>query len=493
LKHSRNFLLNLIFELLIVLFFSFQANGNKTDILVVKKDAQSQHYYVDKVFIFGNKRTKESIIRRELDFSEGDSIHSYKVDSLLKWERNKIFNTNLFVTVDVELEILDSLTKKVAIIVRVKEQWYTIPNPRFEFIDRNFNVWWREYNFDPKRVTFGLAMMQKNCRGRNETLRITLKTGYIHTYSVSYDIPYINKKQKLGVSIAAEYSQNLNLQYKTDSNKYIYSNFTSTEKGPAIQSFKTGLVWNYRNAFFTTHSLETTFNYNQISDTILSLNPYYFSNNSKYQRFFYLKYTFNHDKRDVKQFAQKGKLFKIEFEQLGFTNWESFQLSKLTLTYAQYFILNKHFLFAFKAKGKTSFPVVQPWTNFQALGSNKFDLVRGYEPFVMNGQHYFLWRNSLRFILYNKIWDVKRLIPIKQFNTIPIEANLTLFNDYGYVSQNVFPAYTPERNLTLVNTLLSSFGVGLNIITFYNSVLRLEYSYNANKSLQFNIGFETDI
>lgn len=499
-----NTLANLVFRagcrfLLAAVLFCFSVATNaQSDTTQLPADTLVQPVYVsapdyfviNKIIIEGNRRTNARIIRRELDFLEGDSIPAMKVDSLLRWERNKIFNLNLFITVDVKL-IKEHPSNAVDLHIKVKEQWYTVPQIIFELIDRNINVWVDQYKMDINRANVGVKLMQKNCRGRNETLRLTFKTGFTRNYALSYDIPYLNKKQKLGMMFGFDYSNNSNLAYGVDSNKVEFTNFTGTGLGIINNAYKGTLVFNYRNAFFTTHSWELSYYYNAIADTIRNLNPDYFLQGKKDQKYLYFRYSYNHDQRDVKQFAHKGRLFRFDFEQLGFSNWDSQQLTRLTFTYAHYTEIGKRFLFATRFKAKTSFPVFQPWYNFQGLGYFQ-DFVRGYELYAVDGQHYLMSRNSFRMKVFSRIWNFGKVIPISQFRTIPIDIYFTAFSDYGYVwrTQPVLPNFD---NRLLSNKLMGCFGIGANIVSYYNSVMRFEYSYNFLGQAQFFFGMATDI
>lgn len=62
----------------------------------------TQHVLVRQVTFTGNFRTREHIIRREMDLRPGDVITVQKLDSLLEYDRRKILNTNLFITVELK-------------------------------------------------------------------------------------------------------------------------------------------------------------------------------------------------------------------------------------------------------------------------------------------------------------------------------------------------------------------------------------------------------
>lgn len=451
-------------------------------------------YRIDKIVIEGNRRTKESIIRRELDFKEGDCIPSAKADSLLKWERNKIYNLNLFITADLSIARNDS-SGLSTLFIKVREQFYTIPQPILDISDRNYNEWIFVHGADLRRVNIGMKITQRNVLGLNQTLRFNIQGGFTNLFEVSYDIPYLNKKQRTGMSVFCSYSNNRSVGYasRIDTIRFFPEVSRLTLANPIIKNFfRAGFVINYRRYFFTKHSLETGFNYNLVDDTIAKLNPQYFLYGNTTQQYLNIKYTLDDDRRDIKQFAHKGRLYRLEVEQLGFTPWESQQTSRLYLTHSRYFEFGKRFLYATKVKLKTSFPVIQPYTDARALGSGE-DFVRGYDRHPIEGQHYVLYRNSFRFKTFSTLIDFKKIIPIRQFRVVPLDFYLTAFADAGYVSNQNSYSTNELGNNRYSNKLLGCLGLGINLVTFYNSVLRLEYSCNLNGEFNPSFFMATDI
>ena len=89
--------------------------------------------------------------------------------------------------------------------------------------------------------------------------------------------------------------------------------------------------------------------------------------------------------------------------------------------------------------------------------------------------------------------NLGRLMPLKQFRKVPVAAYFKVFYDQGYVQNNL-----PENSLTSTNPILSnryiySYGAGLDIVTYYDAVLRLEYSVNALNEGGFFINVKSGI
>ena len=91
-----------------------------------------------------------------------------------------------------------------------------------------------------------------------------------------------------------------------------------------------------------------------------------------------------------------------------------------------------------------------------------------------------MWRNSLRYQLFNTVKQLNWL-KIRQFNTLPIAAYLTAFADAGYVSSNVAEQYQSR----LANRVLAGTGLSLDLVTYYNLVLRFSGTFNAQQKTGF--------
>ena len=57
--------------------------------------AQAQHVIVDSVIFKGNEKTRDNILRRELDLGSGDTLQVSEIESRLEFNRRKLTNTNL--------------------------------------------------------------------------------------------------------------------------------------------------------------------------------------------------------------------------------------------------------------------------------------------------------------------------------------------------------------------------------------------------------------
>ena len=154
----------LLFTFIYTLFSHCPQPQNADSMLVIKQ-----------INIVGNKKTKSTIILRELDLFVGDSIKKEDLDKRLDLNRRKLVNANLFVTV--EIKSIPAIENQIVIEVKLQEQWFLLGYPIFQIIDRNYAEWWQR-GADLSRTTYGIDLIHSNFRGRAERINLRLETGF---------------------------------------------------------------------------------------------------------------------------------------------------------------------------------------------------------------------------------------------------------------------------------------------------------------------------
>lgn len=436
---------------------------------------------VRQVKVVGNNRTKEKIIFRDMAVKAGDTLQKEKLTEILEADRKKIFNTNLFVTVKIRSEDVDN--QQIDIIVEVKERLYFVALPVFYLADRNFNEWWYERGHDLKRTIYGLYGKHSNLTGNNDQLKIRAEIGFIPNFEIAYSTPYLDKTLQTTFSIGAFYGINKTMVYRTWQDKF---QFTESEDRQR-ERFNLYSVISRRTGFFQNQYLQISYNQTQIADTIASLNPNYFLEGRTQQKYFLISYSYVFDRRDNRQYALRGYRLSFDATKYGLSARSDINQLNLGGTFTQYFPIYRNFYANYSLRGKMSFPEKQPFLQTQGLGYRN-DLVRGYELYVIDGQSFGLIKTNLKYQIFDKIFDLSRYLKVKQFNTLPVAAYINTFFDVGYVKNNF-----PEINNTkFANKWLAGGGIGLDVVTWYNVVGRLNYSFNAvgEKRLFFNLSRE---
>lgn len=455
-------------------------------ILLVFKGFSQPSFTPIKVKYNGIKRTKTSIVSRELAFKSGTEILPEDTGLIFRKSANNIFNTKLFnyCTYSVDSIKYDSLNHSSGIVnFNMHERWYTFPIPIFELADRNFNEWWYDRGADLRRVNFGLRFLQKNVRGRNEDLTIAIQGGFTRRLDLSYLIPYLDRKQTWGLKLFASFANNKDVAIRSVNNRLVYKR---DEESFGRERFYTGLQLTKRRSIYTYHFIDLIFNYNRISGFIFGLNPAYFLG-SRFQRNVEVKYTFIQDKRNLRNFPTKGYLITGTASRIGVLNSDNFRLWAARASVSKYWTISKRLFFSSKVDGELSSAAVQPYYGTRVLGfENRF--ARGYERYVIEGQYNFHTRNTFRIKAFSKNFNMN-WVPLKQFQFMPLDIYFTAFGDGGYVrNSKVFP-----ENERLANKFLLGYGLGINIVTFYDVVFRTEYSLTRQGDTGIYFSFLSDI
>ncbi len=428
-----------------------------------------------------HKRTKDRIIFRELAIKEGDKVHRKDIEQLLEQESNKIFNTRLFVTVDIFYE---EFTKgELDIVISLTEQWYIYPIPLIELADRNFNVWWNQQGRDLRRLEYGIRVKHNNFRGRKEELSLLLQTGFTNKYDLRYSVPYINKAQTLGLSMSVGYAENTNVGYITDRDTL---RFVETADREILSSrFYSGLSLTARSRFYDRHTFFVGYRTQTIADTVAQLNANYFGEGKTNQRYVELEYNFFRDLRDRANYPLKGYyfLFAVQQQGLGIAKNE-FSLFTARTEFAKFVPLSKKFFFHSSATMKLTFAQNTPYSNLRGIGYGR-DVIRGFEYNVTESEQHFVLKNTLRFKLFENTFRFDKMP--SQFSKVPVAIYPKVFFDTGYSQLiNQF-----ESN-SLPNQWLYGTGAGIDMVLYFNMVLRAEYSFTSTGISGFRVGWKAD-
>lgn len=446
------------FLLLVLLFF-----------VVGLIKAQDTLLVVNQIHLVGNKVTKDPIIFREITFREGDTIGENVFMQELIHSKQNLMNTSLFNFVEViDSTISDQKIRMIDVEFKFLERWYIWPLPIFELAERNLSVWLQDMDF--KRVNYGFFLDWDNFRGRRERLKIMLQFGYDEKLGFSYSIPYIDKKQSFGIDFGFNRTNNHEVTYATENNEV---QRVRLEDEYAHRQYNAFFAVFHRPDIYQSHYFETSYNDDIYNDTVFQLNPEFFQGGSNRSQYFKLSYKFMNDHRDFKTFPLKGFYFDILIEKLGlgFFNNSPINIYNAKVNYRKYWTFSKRFFFASGATARIGNKGDHPYFINYGVGYGR-DFVRGYEYYVIDGQNYGLLKTDFKFALVPQKVTVLKFIPTDKFNKIPWAVYLSLFNDFGYVVGDA------EKGNNLQNSLMWGYGAGINLVTYYDIVLRVEYSFN---------------
>ncbi|GMQ32516.1 BamA/TamA family outer membrane protein [Algoriphagus taiwanensis] len=424
---------------------------------------------VNNIFIIGNQKTQKSVILRELDFTTDYYYDWETFVGIIQADQQKIYNLRLFT--EVEITPLFTGEEEVEILISVKERWYILPSIIFQLADRNFAEWWTNQGRDWSRVNYGLRVSHSNVGGRNEKLRFSGQLGFTKALDMLYSKPYIDKKQKHGLAFQLTYADQKTIPIKSEFNRQVF--YTNEMEEVLRKNFSTALRYTYRRTFYNFHFVTLGYNYTWINPDVLNENPNYFQHGENNLRYAYFQYSFRHDKRDNVAYATDGELLQISATKYGIFNTEDIDEIEININANIYKPLTERIHFAAGLTGVWFLSDQQPYTLVRGIGYNP-NFIRGYELNVIEGQQLYVQKNSVRYKFLDFAIDISRYLPGDQFNTLPFKMYLSGNFDHGYVTdRNEIP-----ENARLTNQYLFGYGAGIDIVGFYDAVLRLEYSVN---------------
>ena len=437
-------------------------------------DSAQRAVVVTGILVEGNRKTRRDVLLREMSVGVGDTVALATLTEVLDRQRRLLLNTNLFSEVAVVLGRVDYATASVTLRAVVRERWYVYPGVTFDLADRNFNVWWTEQNRSLDRVNYGVKLRHANVSGRADRLTLFVQAGYTRKLELRYDNPYVNRAKTLGFEVGVLVDRNREWRAFTEGGR---PEFFDLDTASLLRRRRFRGALTYRPGLFANHALRLERAENRV-DTVISegVNPNFFGDGRPSQQFWGLKYSFTHDRRDVRPFPLTGHFLKLEAEKLGLGN-EDVDRFNLSARYARFLPLGRRgagsrFNLALDAKAKTDLArTLPPYFNLRGLGYDEAFL-RGYQYYVVDGLDYAFVKSTLRARLFSTTLHVPKA-PVRRLRNIPVAAYLGVHGDVG----GAHDPFDTDGNV-LANRVLTSYGVGLYGVFYYGKTLRLELSRN---------------
>jgi outer membrane protein assembly factor BamA len=431
----------------------------------------SDSLIVSEIKIEGNFVSSKKVIYRELAFKINKAVGRDQLDYLKQTSINNLTKTALFNFT--EIELLEPDPGILKLTVKLTERWFIWPTLYLNHTDTNFSEWWRTKDLDKLEYGFGLEV--NNFRGMGESVKLNFRLGNFTKYELQYLGIHLDKAEKHSLSLKLLFAEQKVLPWVIMENKYL----TLKSDRKLLNNNILAAKYTYRKEYFNSHSISFGYTENIIADTVLKLNPYFLGLNNQRQRYFSLGYEFSRDTRDSHFYPKSGYLLVAGISKAGMGVIRN-EYNRIDIT-VKLFGYRKIIDRLYGASGIlfTSYSNVEPIFYDQAgLGSLQF--VRGYEYYAINGDQTLLFKSLLKFellpmqVINLKIWPIRKAY---QLNRIPFEIYTNVFFDAGYVHDR-FGIYKQNNNY-LVNKPMYSTGVGIDFVTYYDKILRFDYSFNA--------------
>ena len=385
-----------------------------------------------------------------------------------------IFNTSLFEQVSVRSQFIDST--QVLIKIKVSERWYLFPIPYFRWVDRNFNQWWNEQNRSLDRVNYGVSVRQANVSGNNDKLTAAFITGYTQQSLLRYQIPFIDKKLRYGVSFGWQSFTQKEINIATQLDKQVfYKTQDVIQKG-----YRTNATVLYRPNLYERFSFQAGFGKNEISDSAFLMQPSFLPSLQKTFSYVEAAVSYTQLHFDYNAYPTKGQSTDILWYQRFSknSNLTSLQFRKI---WARPFSKNNFVLL--ESNSLVKFLPNNNYTDNKLLGYGNMQM-SGLEYYVVEGNAASIFKASWHHSLGTM--NVKNLILKKRLPFIKYQFWVKAFTQLGYVYNE-----QPPAGNRLTNTLLRTAGIGMDIISIYDFVLKIDYSLNqlGNKGLYLHGAF----
>lgn len=425
-----------------------------------------------KLIVVGNKKTKLTVFEREIGANLGQSFCNINQQKQI-WT-NRISSLSLFNYVELKT-VVDTL------FVQVKERLYIWGYPEFNVGDRNWNVFFKHPAWN--RLTYGIYGNYKNIFGLNHTLELAANTGYNNFFSVAYKMPFSQYNKGISLQVKYAYLSNHEAWYQTENNilKFYKISDRIAQKYQLL-NVKLQKRINYFNSInlYVGGMLQ----YVDTAVTGTTGNSDYFLQGNK-QNTGITGIEWISDHRNQRDYPVSG-YYIVSRLQPEIRQSENKSRSNLEFYFKSNWFtpIKPNLVWVLGMITRISGEQL-PYNSRRQLGYGQ-DYVRGYEPYVVDGNRFVLGKTALRYAALNnyKFEAPKWLMPLKNYRTIPISIWCSIFADAGKTNASV-----SSLGNSLTNTWLRSSGIGLDVLFAYNAMMRIEYSINHFKQGQFNLAF----
>ncbi len=494
--HILNFLsmnhrqIAVLFLLLLISIAAF--SQNKDGEVHFPETFDQPYVRVTEIEVSGNNLTRDQIVIRELDFKKGDTLSvfnkgdhfgnslmrffdkdSSEVSLRLNFSRDNIINTKLFLTTDLYLEQIEGINYRLKISVTERHYWWVFPVIKLNA--PNFNEWLRDV--DLSQLSMGIFGSHNNLFGSSHQASIGAYAGQSWALALGYNIPWIGKGQKKGVTFVGGYKNLAVVEYASLDNRREISYDRNS-----LETAFVGARMKLRPGLYHYNTIKLTAQYIGISDSIFKLNPTFLAANKTSNVSLSLYLDYYYDSRNNKSYPLEGNLLRafIDKRGLGVLS-KDVDIFYYGLDFHFYQKLNKKFYVAEMVKAVNSAGEGAPYY-YQLSLNGKKDFIRGYDLYTIKGDQMYYFRSNIKYELVKP--GVRKAKSEKnKFSAIQYAFYLNLLSDVGYVRNK----YTEQNPLN--NRFLFSWGAGLDFVTYYDLVFRFEYVFNSARTNAFLIGF----
>ena len=419
-------------NILIFLFvtsFIFGEDFNKPD--------TTKSIKIDSIVVSGNETTEVFIILRELDFKAGDMVSEYQ----LNYNEERVFSLGIFNKVKF---FIDKIKDLVQLKIKIEESWYIYPLPFLQLRENSF-----------KRSSYGMSLLYKNFRGRNETIWGLATFGYDPTYMISYHNPVLIEGQNITFGLQFGYTdlQNKNINSEIVNGDIFNYNYIYG-----------GISFGYRFNQFNHLTQTTTYEYIDIPAKISQLS----ASGSSIDRLFSVGLLYEFDNRNLKQFSNDGFLGMFNILHKGFDFNNAFY-NIITVDLRKYNILFGDLSAKWRGLFRSTFGKAIPFYALSLLGDEEY--IRGHRFDKREGNNYIVTSFELSYPLIKEL-NLSLDLPLlpKGLTSARIGLYTNVFVDTGETFNN---GEAPD-----LRSFDTGWGFGLTLLVLPYNAFRFEYAFN---------------
>lgn len=433
------------FMLGLCLFSGVFAGINDTDTLTLH---ENDKVIIDSVKVIGNESTEEFIIIREMTFGPGDTVNS----KILEFNRERIFSRGIFSFVGINVVTKDSLNTA---LITVKESWNIYPIPFLHLEENTLS-----------KSTYGINLLYKNFRGRDETIRAITAFGYDPSFSLEYYNPVVDYENDISFRGTLFYSKVLNKSKLAET--FIGDSFEYLFTGGG---FTLGKRINQFNQAF----LGVGFNYIEAQDDITSI---FTASKTKIDRVPFLSISYVYDTRDLTQFPKDGRLIILDYVMKGAGVQDIFY-NVVKIDYREYRLITGDLKVKWRGVHRRTLGKHVPTYDKSYLGYGEY--IRGHKGEKTEGDNYLIGSAELSYPIFNE-WNLSFKLPLipEKLTRARLGMHFGIFVDTGAVFEN-------EQSLNSFD-FSTGYGFGLTFLVLPYNAIRFEYSFNEIGNGEFLIG-----
>ena len=404
---------------------------------------------IDSIVIKGNEQTEDFIILRELTFGVGDTLNP----KIAEYNRERIYSLDIFNFV--HLRPFET-NQEIILLIDIEESWYIYPLPFITLKDRDW-----------EKISYGVGVLIKNFRGRNETLRGKLALGFDPSLNFSYQNPNLAHELNLFTSFEIGFN---NVSNRSETAEDIAGEEFS-------QDFYFGkIVFGKRFGLFHRFGITVGYDYVETPFYIEGIN----ASDQRIDRTVILGFGYNFDTRDLRQFPTNGIFAFVNYELKGMgVNGINYRVGYLD--FREY----RQIIGGLSAKWKAAVRLTNgnvPYYDYSYLGLGT--RIRGYWNDQMEGNDLFFGSVELDYYLVQDYRLDLYWIPLLPKSLLSYRVGLAaeLFIDTGTTRLNGEP-------LTL-KQFSTGYGAGMYFLLLPYFVFRLDLAFDEKGNSQwiFDLG-----